>query len=156
MRVLGVLLDHHVEVFNRMLVHLNHLVGLCALVNEANVRRHVLNAFAKGKDALLEFFNSTVAQPNMIVNVWLVRKVPRCASRQTDAAQGLFERLDAFFELFMRKVGQSLPIKYLWIVFILIQRMLQIASSILVLAHVVVALRAMQQKLHIIWLLFEG
>ena len=50
MRILGVLLDDHVEVDDSLTVLLDHLVGLCALVDVSQVARDLLDALRVGED----------------------------------------------------------------------------------------------------------
>ena len=72
MSVAGVFLDDSVEVFNGLFVVLDHLVRLCALMNVSDVVWHTVNALGEGEDGLFKFLQSAIAEPNVVVDVWLI------------------------------------------------------------------------------------
>lgn len=61
MGILRVLLYDHVEVLDGLFVVLDHLVGLCSLMHEPDVRRNSIDASAVGEDGLLELLEAAVS-----------------------------------------------------------------------------------------------
>ena len=61
MCILWVLLDDNVEVLYSLFVHFNHLVSLGSLVDVANVRWNVLDAFAEWENTLFKLFHPAVS-----------------------------------------------------------------------------------------------
>lgn len=70
--ILGILLNHTVEVKNGFLVLVDHLVGLGSLVDVSNIALHQLNALREGEDRLLELLLIAVGQTDVVIQVSLV------------------------------------------------------------------------------------
>ena len=72
MGILGILADDDVEVLHGLIVLVNHLVGLGALVDVAQVARDLLNALRVREDRLFELLEAAVRQSQVVEDVWLV------------------------------------------------------------------------------------
>lgn len=72
MGILGILADDDVEVLHGLIVLVNHLVGLGALVDVAQVARDLLNALRVREDRLFKLLEAAVRQSQVVEDVWLV------------------------------------------------------------------------------------
>jgi hypothetical protein len=75
MGILRVPLDHNVEVFNSLLMVVNHLVSLSPLVDVPDVRRYSLHTKGKRINSFLKFLNPAVCQADVVENVALVSNI---------------------------------------------------------------------------------
>lgn len=75
MGILGVSIDDRGEVLHGLFMVVYHLVGLCALVQEADIVGVTLDAATVGPYGLLELLNAAVSKPNVVVDISLnIRK----------------------------------------------------------------------------------
>ena len=114
MRILGVLLDDHVEVDDSLTVLLDHLVGLCALMDVSQVARDLLDALRVGEDRLFDLLEAAVGQAQMVVDVCFV-------GHERLGFQGKLHCLDTLLVLFEGKVGDSLLVEDLRIVTVVLE-----------------------------------
>jgi hypothetical protein len=150
--ILGVLLDNCVEVSDCLFVLLNHLVSLCSFVDILDLRGDDFDAHGKGEDSLLELLLVAVGQPNVVVNVSLVRN-------KRFVLQSLLQSTCALFVLASCVVTQSQLVKQLRIQHALsvpFQSSLQVGYRLFFDSVVEVALRSVHQKISVLRHGFNG
>ena len=111
MCILGVLLDDHVKVSDRVVMIVDHLVGLRTLVNISDIGWNALNASGVREDRLLELLQATVGQANVIEDVSLV-------GHEWIIFQCLLQRLDAQLVPVSGKVSKAELVKHLGVVLV--------------------------------------
>lgn len=69
MGILRVSIDDGGEVFDGLLVVIDHLVGLSSLVHESNIALVALHASTVGEDRFFKLLHTAVRKTDVIVNI---------------------------------------------------------------------------------------
>ena len=112
--IFGVFAHHNFKVLHGLLVLLNHLIRFGTFVDVAKVGGDFLDAARVRENRFFKLLKATVGQTQMVVDIGFVCHVWLCL-------QCLLHLSDALLVLLKGEVGDSLLVKDLWIVTIVLQ-----------------------------------